>query len=166
VEALGLRVTGTLFDDLRARTLSSKEIRFMNRGARLAQIALMLTISWAAFPQPTTRSEAGFALVGGTLIDGRKGVITRNSVVLIRGERIEVVGTQGFVRIPEGYEEVSTEGMTVLPGLWDMHTHLQYSAHTNLNAWNARYLPQMETVIMPAIASQLLMAGITSCEIR
>jgi imidazolonepropionase-like amidohydrolase len=122
----------------------------------------MLTISWAAFPQPTTRSEAGFALVGGTLIDGRKGVITRNSVVLIRGERIEVVGTQGFVRIPEGYEEVSTEGMTVLPGLWDMHTHLQYSAHTNLNAWNARYLPQMETVIMPAIASQLLMAGITS----
>ena len=52
--------------------------------------------------------------------------------------------------------------MTVLPGLWDMHTHLQYSAHANLNAWNAKYLPQMEVVIMPAIASQLLMAGITS----
>jgi imidazolonepropionase-like amidohydrolase len=52
--------------------------------------------------------------------------------------------------------------MTVLPGLWDMHTHLQYSAHTDLGAWNARYLSQMETVIMPAIASQLLMAGITS----
>ena len=85
-----------------------------------------------------------------------------DSVVLLRGERIEAVGTMGALQVPDGYWEISTEGMTVLPGLWDMHTHLQYSAHANLNAWNAKYLPQMEGVIMPAIASQLLMAGITS----
>ena len=43
-----------------------------------------------------------------------------------------------------------------------MHTHLQYSAHTDLTAWNRKYMSQMESVIMPAIAEQLLMAGITS----
>src|SRR3954471_8194758 len=52
--------------------------------------------------------------------------------------------------------------MTVLPGLWDMHTHLQYSDHADLGYWNSTYLTQMEGVIMPAIASQLLVAGITS----
>ena len=50
----------------------------------------------------------------------------------------------------------------MLPGLWDMHTHLQYSAHADLNHWNSTYQSQMESTIMPAIASQLLMAGITS----
>jgi imidazolonepropionase-like amidohydrolase len=116
----------------------------------------------SAGAQSKTDSEPTTALVGGTLIDGRAGSVIRNSVVLLRGERIEAVGTVESLRVPRGYQEISTEGMTVLPGLWDMHTHLQYSAHADLNAWNAKYLPQMESTIMPAIASQLLMAGITS----
>ncbi len=32
--------------------------------------------------------------------------------------------------------------MTVLPGLWDLHTHLQYSAHVDLNHWNNTYFPK------------------------
>jgi imidazolonepropionase-like amidohydrolase len=127
-------------------------------------IVLALAFSWPAFTQSlaTTQSESPMALVGGTLIDGRPGTVIRDSVVLMRDGRIEAVGTQAALPVPEGYHEISTEGMTVLPGLWDMHTHLQYSAHADLTAWNAKYLPQMESVIMPAIASQLLMAGITS----
>jgi imidazolonepropionase-like amidohydrolase len=96
------------------------------------------------------------------LIDGRAGSVVHDSVVLLRDQRVEAVGTVGSLSVPGGYEKISTEGMTVLPGLWDMHTHLQYSAHADLSAWNAKYLTQMERVIMPAIASQLLMAGITS----
>jgi imidazolonepropionase-like amidohydrolase len=102
------------------------------------------------------------ALVGGALIDGSGSAVVPNSVVLVRGDRIEAVGTVGSLAVPEGYERLSTEGMTVLPGLWDMHTHLQYSAHADLTAWNNKYLPVMESVIMPALAEQLLMAGITS----
>lgn len=102
------------------------------------------------------------ALVGGTLLDVSGRRLVPNSVLLIKGGRIERVGTGESLPVPAGYTRISTEGMTVLPGLWDMHTHLQYSAHADLNRWNRSYLPQMETVIMPAIASQLLMAGITS----
>lgn len=102
------------------------------------------------------------ALVGGTLVDVRNRVIVQNSVVLINNNRIERVGVQDAIAVPPGYIQISTEGMTVLPGLWDMHTHLQYSAHADLNYWNRTYLSQMESVIMPAIASQLLAAGITS----
>lgn len=108
------------------------------------------------------QGDRTIALVGGTLIDGSGSGAEPDSVVLVRGDRIEAVGTVGALAIPAGYERLSTEGMTVLPGLWDMHTHLQYSAHADLTAWNNEYLPVMESVIMPAIAEQLLMAGITS----
>ena len=71
------------------------------------------------------------ALVGGTLIDGSGGPPMRDSVVLVRGGRIERVGTVETLPVPAGYERISTEGMTVLPGLWDLHVHLIYSGHPN-----------------------------------
>ncbi len=101
------------------------------------------------------------ALVGGTLIDGGPGEPVRNSVVLIRGDRVEKVGTVASLPVPAGYERISTEGMTVLPGLWDMHVHLMYSGHPNAGYW-FRYASQFETVTMPIAAEQMLMAGVTS----
>ena len=106
--------------------------------------------------------DTPIALVGGMLIDGTGGPPLRNSVVLIRGERIERVGTTDSLPVPNGYEAVSTDGMTVLPGLWDLHVHLMYAGHPNARYWFDTYTPQFERVIMPASAEQLLMAGVTS----
>jgi len=102
------------------------------------------------------------ALVGGTLIDGYGSTPIRNSVIIIEGERIKAVGQVGSLAIPAGAEVISTEGMTVLPGLWDMHVHLMINGHSDYGHWDKTYPPQMEKVIMPASARQLLMAGITS----
>lgn len=102
------------------------------------------------------------ALVGGTLIDGFGGDPIRNSVIIINGERIEAIGAVGTIEIPERAEIISTEGMTVLPGLWDMHVHLMINGHSNYSYWDKKYPPLLESVIMPASAHQLLMAGVTS----
>ena len=102
------------------------------------------------------------ALVGGTLIDGYGSTPIRNSVVIIEGERIKAVGQVGTLAIPPGAEVISTEGMSVLPGLWDMHVHLMINGHSDYAHWDKTYPPLMETVIMPASARQLLMAGVTS----
>ncbi len=102
------------------------------------------------------------ALVGGTLIDGYGGNPIRNSVILIEGERIMDVGQVGTLPVPEGAEIISTEGMSVLPGLWDMHVHLDINGHADYDHWDKTYPPQYESVIMPASAKQLLLAGITS----
>jgi len=102
------------------------------------------------------------ALVGGTLIDGYGSAPIRNSVVIIEGERIKAVGQVGTLAIPQGAEVISTEGMSVLPGLWDMHVHLMINGHSDYPHWDKTYPPMMETVIMPASARQLLMAGVTS----
>ncbi|HYC87152.1 MAG TPA: amidohydrolase family protein [Chryseosolibacter sp.] len=102
------------------------------------------------------------ALVGGTLIDGFGGKPLQNSVVIIEGQRIKAVGTVGQLAIPANAEVISTEGMSVMPGLWDMHVHLMINGHSDYTHWDKTYLKLAGDVIMPASAHQLLMAGVTS----
>ncbi|MFT4568269.1 MAG: imidazolonepropionase-like amidohydrolase [Saprospiraceae bacterium] len=101
-------------------------------------------------------------LVGGTLIDGFGGVPIQNSVIIIEGEKIIKVGHQGNTAIPQGAEVISTEGMSILPGLWDMHVHLMINGHSNYTHWDTTYLDRLADVIMPSSALQLLKAGVTS----
>ena len=102
------------------------------------------------------------ALVGGRLIDGTGGPTIPDSVILIEGERIAAVGRLGEIEVPGGAEVISTEGMDVLPGLWDMHVHLMINGHADYGHWDRTYPPLFESVIMPASAKQLLLAGVTS----
>ncbi len=102
------------------------------------------------------------ALVGGTLIDGYGSVPIKNSVIIIDGEKIIQVGTVGDTKVPDGAEVISTEGMSVLPGLWDMHVHTMIDGHADYDYWDKTYPPLLKDVIMPASAHQLLMAGVTS----
>ncbi len=102
------------------------------------------------------------ALVGGTLIDGHGGTPIQNSVVLIENDRIIVVGTMSEVAIPENAQIISTEGMSVLPGLWESHAHLQLNGHGVYTHWRPTYRKIFGSVIMPSSAHQLLMAGVTS----
>ncbi len=102
------------------------------------------------------------ALVGGVLVDGFGGAPIPNSVVIIEGERVKAVGRMGALAVPAGAEILSTEGMTVLPGLWDMHVHLMINGHADYAHWDETYPNRFESVIMPASAKQLLLAGVTS----
>jgi len=102
------------------------------------------------------------ALVGGRLIDGLLGPPIANSVILIDGEIIEAIGTVETLPVPPGYEQISTEGMSVLPGLWDMHVHLMINGHSDYGHWDETYLDRFADEIMPASAYQLLLAGVTT----
>ncbi len=102
------------------------------------------------------------ALVGGTLIDGFGGKPLYNSVILIDNDKITAVGHQGNLTVPKGYDIISTEGMSVMPGLWDMHVHLMINGHSDYTHWDTAYIDRFESVIMPSSAHQLLMAGVTS----
>ncbi len=102
------------------------------------------------------------ALVGGTLIDGYGAQPIHNSVIIIEGERIKAIGRVGELAIPTGAQVISTEGMSVLPGLWDMHVHLMINGHSDYSHWDKTYPPVFESIIMPSSAHQLLLAGVTS----
>jgi imidazolonepropionase-like amidohydrolase len=133
------------------------------RGAAILVAATMAVTVVGARRQPPQSSGARtVALVGGTLIDGFGSTPLRNSVVLIQGERISVVGQLGSLAVPPGAEVISTEGMSVLPGLWDMHVHLMINGHSDYAHWDKTYPSRLEKEIMPASALQLLLAGVTS----
>jgi predicted amidohydrolase YtcJ len=100
------------------------------------------------------------ALVGGTLVDGTLREPIHNSVILVDGDRITAVGTVASLPVPADARRISTEGMTVLPGLWDMHVHLMIDGHADYAHWD-QYLSKQRDVVMPASAKQLLMAGVT-----
>lgn len=70
------------------------------------------------------RPEDPVALVGAAVFDPRTGEVVPGRTVVIEGERIAAVGPDGDVAVPEGATRIDATGKTVLPGLWDMHTHL------------------------------------------
>ncbi|WP_299437928.1 amidohydrolase family protein [uncultured Aquimarina sp.] len=124
----------------------------------MKRILIMLLICGSAFAQQNSLK----ALVGGTLIDGFGATPIKNSVIIIENDRIKAVGTIKTLKVPTNAEVISTEGMSVLPGLWDMHVHTMINGHADYSYWDKTYPPLLENVIMPSSAEQLLMAGVTS----
>ncbi len=120
---------------------------------------LLVVLLLSAF---SSSMGAQTALVGGRLIDGYGGSPIEDSVILIEGERIAAVGTTSTLEVPAGATVISTEGMSVLPGLWEMHAHLMLVGHSDYEHWDATYIDRFRSEIMPAAARQLLHAGVTS----
>jgi imidazolonepropionase-like amidohydrolase len=114
-------------------------------------------LAWAADPP----AKPTLALVGGRIIDGYEGAPIEDGVVLIAGERIVAVGPRSRVAVPDGTPAIDTRGMSVLPGLADMHVHLMIVGHGDYEHWDATYRSRFRREIMPAAAKQLLESGIT-----
>jgi imidazolonepropionase-like amidohydrolase len=100
-------------------TLRAIELRFRNaEGESLAR---------KLAPAPA----GAIAIVGGDLFDSERGVVLPKRTVLIRGERIVAVGPADSVPVPEGALRIDAAGKTVMPGMWDMHTHLFHTSQSS-----------------------------------
>ena len=91
------------------------------RGPTRLAAALALLAPGAAWGQ------APVAIVGAMVVDG-SGAPARRATVVMRGETIESVSADAAP--PEGARLIHADGQTLLPGLFDLHTHLPYSAVT------------------------------------
>lgn len=63
-------------------------------------------------------------LVGGTLIDGTGHAPVRDAAVVVANGRIVAAGPRATVDVPRGIRRIDVTGRTIMPGLWDMHTHV------------------------------------------
>ena len=68
--------------------------------------------------------SGSYAMTGATIVDGTGAPPLRDGVIVVRDGRIADVGARGSVTIPDGVPEVPVDGKTIIPGLWDMHTHV------------------------------------------
>ena len=101
-------------------------------------------------------------LAGGRLIDGFGGPPVDDAAVVIDGNRIVAAGPLASIKIPPGARVIDTDGMTMMPGIMDMHVHLMILGHGDYNHWFETYAPQWRDVVMPISAKELLMAGVTT----
>jgi imidazolonepropionase-like amidohydrolase len=70
------------------------------------------------------RPKVPMAFTGGRLFDSRKAKATAGMTVVVEGDRITAVGRDGEVEVPAHAQVIDAAGKTILPGLWDMHTHV------------------------------------------
>ena len=66
---------------------------------------------------------AGVAIVHGRVLDMEKQRWLPDHTVVVRDGRITALGPSARTRPPAGAEVVDAAGRSVLPGLWNMHTH-------------------------------------------
>ena len=65
-----------------------------------------------------------YAMTGATIVDGTGRAAIADGVIVVRDGRIADVGPRTAVTVPPGVPTVDVDGKTIVPGLWDMHTHV------------------------------------------
>ena len=90
----------------------------------ILQSAILLCLT--LFPETARLQSNAIAIVGATVIDGT-GADPKSATVIIRGERIEAV-LSADAKPPAGARVINGEGQTLMPGIFDLHTHLPYAS--------------------------------------
>ncbi len=103
------------------------------------------------------------ALVGGMLVDGYEAGPLHHAAVIVEDGRITAVGAAKDVAIPEGAVVIDTSGQTMMPGLMDLHMHLDLIGHGDYDEYYD-FIGGMARLdeVMPIAAKQMMRAGITT----
>jgi imidazolonepropionase-like amidohydrolase len=68
---------------------------------------------------------AGLAIVHARLFDSERKRVVPDGTIVVRGDRIVAAGPAATTKVPPGAETIDAAGKTAIPGLWDMHSHVQ-----------------------------------------
>ena len=66
------------------------------------------------------------ALTHVTTIDVRTGTLHSDQTVVIEGNVIRSVGSSASTKPPQNARSIDCTGLFLIPGLWDMHVHLEF----------------------------------------
>ena len=130
-----------------------------------SKITIALTLALGAAPlfaQTTTTAAAARTLVrAGHLVDVKTGNLLVAQTIVVVGDKIQSIAPSASVQAQPGDKVVDLGGLTVLPGLIDVHTHL------TMNPDFDPFLEVTSTRAKEAIngvtnARTTLMAGITT----
>jgi Tol biopolymer transport system component/imidazolonepropionase-like amidohydrolase len=75
------------------------------------------------FQAATDRPSGRLALVGATAITMDGAEVIPNSIVVVEGNRITMIGSAASVTIPADTRQVDVTGRWIMPGLVDAHAH-------------------------------------------
>lgn len=79
--------------------------------------------------------ESVYLLKPAHVFDGESAQLHDGWVVLVRGEKIEAVGSAGAVKVPADARVIDLPGLTLMPGLIDAHSHVLLHPYSE-TVWN------------------------------
>lgn len=105
------------------------------------------------------------AIRAGKLVDPEAGTVTVNQIILIEGQTIKAIGRD--VKIPAGAVIIDLSNRTVLPGLFDAHTHLCMTTRRERDGGNYYFTTLLDSNAYRAIqgvanARSMLETGFTT----
>ena len=140
------------------------------RAVLLFLLSLSIVLLAARTPQTAAQSSQPgasgvMAIKAGKLVDPEKGTTAANQIILIRGRKIEAIGTN--VQIPAEAQIIDLSRSTVMPGLFDAHTHLCMTVKKDRDAGNYYITTLLDPTPYRAIegvanARDMLAAGFTT----
>ena len=117
-----------------------------------------------AAPLRGIQSPTAFVLLNpARVFDAEDGVVHEGWVVLVKGEKIAAVGPKDQVAVPKGTKIIQLPGMTLLPGLMDIHSHIFLHPY-NETLWNDQVLKEAlayRTIKAAIHCERTLLAGFT-----
>lgn len=129
------------------------------------KLALLFLVFAAPAVAQTPDTTTVTAIRAGRLVDPNAGTAARNQTILVRGTKITAVGAD--LSIPPGARVIDLSRQTVLPGLFDAHTHLCMSVRMRRDAGNYFYTTLNDSEAARAVdgvvnALAMLRAGFTT----
>ena len=95
-------------------------------GEEMAKIDDAANTAWTAglVGRLAHHPEHGVAFENTRVWDATRGKPVDGQTVLVIGNTIQAVGADGTVELPKEVEVIDAGGKLLMPGLWDMHTHV------------------------------------------
>jgi len=105
------------------------------------------------------------AIRAGKVVDPATGEVSSNQVILVDGQNIKAIGTD--VQIPSDAKIIDLSKQTVMPGMFDAHTHLCLDLQHRRDAGNYYFTTLLDSNAMRAIqgtvnAKSMLEYGFTT----
>ena len=127
-------------------------------------LCLLPAYSSAQTPTALKPPETLYLLKPSHIFDGDSAQLHDGWVVLVRGEKIEVVGPANEIKPPPDAKVIDLPGLTLMPGLIEAHSHVMLHPYTE-TVWNDQVAHESLTLRVARATNHLrntLLAGFTT----
>lgn len=128
-------------------------------------VSLFVSSSFAQLGAPGERKGSGVVVIkAAQIIDGRGGAPIKNGAIVVTDDKITAVGSLASISIPAGAKMIDLGDATLMPGFFDLHTHIIGRVLGDPDGVNsaARDYDSFGAILSVENARKTLMAGFTT----
>ena len=112
----------------------------------------------------TTAPETVYLLKPAHVFDGESATLHDDWAIVVRGQKIEAVGSPAMIRVPADAKLIELPGLTLMPGLIEAHSHVMLHPYSE-TPWNDQVAHESLALRTARATNHLrntLMAGFTT----